>query len=446
MDSNHVHPIRSAAFRDWIIAQFYALHESAPAPGALRAALRTLEARARHGEWPAQKFDRRLGFQGDSFIPSKILLDLTNSSGDLVEITSRGWRLTGNLHHFFRESDSVLALPRPIRPESSAANPLNTLTTLFSLQENDHARLLTWLISALRPTGPYPILVIRGPASSGKSFLTRALRSLIDPSAAPLRRLPGRDREVMRLAFQNWILAFDHVHQVSPRISEALCALSSGDAFEIPQPDLRDPVTMQLARPVILIAPIDETQPAWTPSRSLSNRTLSIRLAPLAFKRPESILSAEFEAAHAAQLAALCDAVASALHNIREVDLNVPRFSDCANWTAAAAPSLGLSEQTIASSIADPAGIWIGADPLRDTLHSFLEPHPVWRGDATTLLSQLRASAPFAILPSTPKMLSESLAGIPGIRFERTKDSTGARILTISRVTEASERTVLTAS
>ena len=149
---------------------------------------------------------------------------------------------------------------------------------------------------------------------------------------------------------------------------------------------------------------------------------------------PESALWSEFETMRPALLAALSEAVASALHNIRDVDLgNVARFSDCANWAAAAAPALGLTEQSIVDAISDPVGIWIGADPLRDTIHAFLQPHSAWIGDATTLLSELRTFAPFAILPATPKDLSAALAGIAGIQFQRSKGTDGVRTITIKR-------------
>src|SRR5207237_8547681 len=119
----------------------------------------------------------------------------------------------------------------------------------------NRAATLLWLPAALRPIGPYPVRVIRGRVSSGKSVFARALRALIDPSAAPVRRLPKRDQELLQLAFQNWILVFDQVHRVPAKISEAICTISSGDAFEIAQPDYREPLTFQVARPIVLIVP-----------------------------------------------------------------------------------------------------------------------------------------------------------------------------------------------
>ncbi len=83
------------------------------------------------------------------------------------------------------------------------------------------------------------------------------------------------------------MLAFDQVQRISARIAGALSALSSGDAYEIPQSDYRDPLVFQVARPVVLVAPSDEMQSAWTPPRSLSNRTLAIDLERIAAPRPE---------------------------------------------------------------------------------------------------------------------------------------------------------------
>ena len=113
LDSRRVLALRSASFRDWLTANFYSEYEAAPSTTALRAALRTLEARARYGELPAQKVDCRLSFEGDPFTPSRIILDLANSSGEVLEISAQGWRRAGNLRHPFHQSPTTLPLPCP---------------------------------------------------------------------------------------------------------------------------------------------------------------------------------------------------------------------------------------------------------------------------------------------------------------------------------------------
>jgi hypothetical protein len=446
IDSRHVHPLRSAHFRDWLTNNFFNEFETAPSPTAYRSALRVLEARARHGEFPPEKLDHRVGFEGDPHLPSRILLDLANSAGDVLEIDSHGWRVRDNLRHAFRESITTLPLPRPIPPsdDNPSANPdaLHRFAQLFSFTTADRARIFTWLMAALRPTGPYPILVLHGPAGSGKTFLARALRALIDPSPALIRRLPDRAEDLLTLAFENWTLAFDDAYRFSSKISDALCAISSGDALRISQPDSRDALEFEVARPIVVVAPHDETKTAWTPHHSLSHRTIMIQRTALKRLYPEAALWSELESLRPSILAALAQATATALRRVRDIDLPaVTRFPDAAVWAAAAAPALGINDLSIIAAINDPAATWIGADPLRDALRSLIAPDAVWTGDATALLNQLRLIAPRAELPSTPKGLSQALPAIRGFRVERARTLQGGRELVISRIADEQEAT-----
>jgi energy-coupling factor transporter ATP-binding protein EcfA2 len=438
LDSRHIHPIRSAAFRDWLTSAFYNEFEIAPSPLAYRSAIRVLEARAKHGDFPSQKLDRRLGFEGDSYAPSRIILDLANPSGQVLEMDSHGWRIRDNMNHSFRQSISTLALPRPLAPlgdqPTPDQSPLDQFARLFLLDNSARARVAAWLVNALRPGGPYPILVLQGPSASGKSTLARALRALIDPSPALVRRFPDRDEELPAYAFENWILAFDDAYHFSAKIADALRAVSSGDVIRIPQPDLRDALEIEVARPIILAAPHDDGQIAWTPPRALSHRTVTLQRPQIRRPQPERAIWSEFESLRPALLAALAQAVVTALHRIRDIDLaNVPRFLDSAYWCAAAAPALGFTEEKMVEAISDPTAMWIGSDPLRDALRTFLPCAAIWTGDATTLLNQLRAVAPRAALPATPKGLAQMLPGIFGFRVERTRTE-HARTLTITRL------------
>jgi hypothetical protein len=437
VDSRRVLTLRSAPFRDWLTANFYGEYETAPSTTAFRAALRVLEARARYGEMPARKVDRRLSFEGDPFTPSRIILDLANANGEVLEISSKGWQTTGNLRHPFHQSETTLALPSP--DSSPSSQPLVQFAEIFRLAQDNRTRAFSWLAAALRPIGPYPVLVLRGPAASGKSMLARALRALIDPSTVPLRRLPVRDRELRQLALQNWILVFDQVYRIPSKIAEALCALSSGDVLEVGRAG-RDPLVRELARPLILIAPTDEARAAWTPPRTLSNRTLTIDLPPITALRSEASLLAQFEGLRPAILGTLATAVATALRRIREVDLgNVARFPDSAAWAVAAASALALDPADIAETFSASSSIWAGSDPLREVVHEFLHQRSSWTGTATELLSQLRAIAPLAGLPATPKGLSQALPRVAGILVSRKRDAQGDRVLTIMPTFDATK-------
>lgn len=435
--------LRSAAFRDWLIAEYYNGNDTAPSTAAFNAALRTLEARARYGDFPVTPVTHRLAFEGDLYLPSKIILDLANAEGEVLEITSRGWATRNNLKTAFKKSPTTLPLPIPTtdhRPPATSHQPLSSLSALFHLTPTQSLTALAWLTAALRPTGPYPILVLNGPAGSGKSVLARALRALIDPSSAPVHRLPQRDRELLQLAFNNWILVLDMVHRVPNKLSETLCAISSGDALEIRQPDQRDPLVFEVARPIILVVPHDETQRAWTPSRTLERRTLIIQLAHIAKPLPEAMLWAGFEALHAPVLGALSGAVSTALRRIRDIDLgNIERFPDSATWIAAAAPALDIDEQAVMHMFGNPKSSWAGSNPLREALYAILESTGAWTGEAMDLLKQLRDRVPLAALPSTTKGLSQALPNIAGIHIIKTREH-GRRILSITKTLDASQK------
>jgi hypothetical protein len=308
IDSRRVFMLRSAAFRNWLTANFHNEYEAAPSSSAFRSALSVLEAQAAYSEAPRQRVHCRLGFEGDLYEPSRILIDLANEAGELVDISSQGWQVTGNMRSAFLQSATALPLPRPERARSGS--PIDQLANLFQWTGTVRTRALTWLVAAFRPIGPYPILVIRGPAGSGKSTLARALRGLIDPSSDPV--CPPR-----RSASHNWVHVCDQVHGLSD-------------------------VLGSIARPILLLAPNDIAGSA------LVNKAITIDLVPVATPRPEAALWTELDLHRPALMAALADALASALRRIHSVDIgNVARLHDSAAWAMAAGPALGLREESI---------------------------------------------------------------------------------------------------
>ena len=56
---------------------------------------------------------------------------------------------------------------------------------------------VAWLLAALRPGRPFPVLAVNGEQGSAKTTLCRQARGLIDPNEAPLRRPPRDERDVM---------------------------------------------------------------------------------------------------------------------------------------------------------------------------------------------------------------------------------------------------------
>ena len=69
----------------------------------------------------------------------------------------------------------------------SICEPSGSLRRFINIQ-NDQQFILTvgWCVAAVRCGSPYPVLAVHGEQGSAKSTFCIIVRSLIDPSAAPI--------------------------------------------------------------------------------------------------------------------------------------------------------------------------------------------------------------------------------------------------------------------
>lgn len=120
-----------------------------------------------------------------------VYLDLGNERREIVEITTSGWRvLSGKAVPVrFVRKENAAELPRPVSDGS-----IGDLRRLVNVRtDEDFVLIVSWVIGALNPDGPYPILIVQGEQGSAKSTTARVLRSIIDPAVEPLRAPPRND-------------------------------------------------------------------------------------------------------------------------------------------------------------------------------------------------------------------------------------------------------------
>src|SRR5262245_62799068 len=120
-------------------------------------------------------------------------------------------------------------LPLPIPQPGGKLEPLAALLNLPS--PDDLALVAAWLLAALRPGGPYPLLVVAGEQGAAKTTLAKMMRALVDPNVAPVRTLPGEERDLFIAANNGHVLAFDNLSALPPWLSDTLCRLASGGSF-----------------------------------------------------------------------------------------------------------------------------------------------------------------------------------------------------------------------
>ena len=326
--------LRSRNFSRWLTREFHKVFDKPPATKALQDAIGLLEARALFDSLEAPVRVRLAEHDG------RIYVDLCNEGWEAVGISADGWLVVSDPPVRFRRSKGMLPLARP-----EAGGSITLLRRFINIGDDDNWILcLAWLAAALRPTGPYPILILQGEQGSAKSTMERILRRLTDPSVAPVRTPPRSDRDLLIAAVNSWVIAYDNLSGIPSWLSDALCRIATGGGFSTRELYTdSDEVFFDAVRPVILNG-IDHL----AERADLAERALILNLPHIGneARRDERQLWADFERELPSILGALFTAVSCALARLPEVKLDsMPRMADFALWAVAAAPALGFTPE-----------------------------------------------------------------------------------------------------
>ena len=205
---------------------------------ALRATL-AREYRRRHGKTPnaSALSDALTALQGEALEAAQkpvnlrlaehdggVVVDLGRVDGKVVVVSARGWELADQSRVLFRRTALTGEMPLPERGGSLA-----DLRDLLNVSDETWPLVVGWLVAALLPGIPHPILLLGGEQGTGKSTMARMLVNLLDPSPAPLRSEP-RDLDAWAVtAAGSWIVGIDNVSGISGWLSDVLCRAVTGD-------------------------------------------------------------------------------------------------------------------------------------------------------------------------------------------------------------------------
>jgi hypothetical protein len=379
-------PLKVKGFRRWLTRLFYQTEAKSPGSQAVQDALGVLEGKALFdgGECPVAT---RLAEHNGA-----IYLDLANDQWQTVEITTTGWQVIAEPPVKFRRPRGMVPLPVPLQGHSlEALRPFVNIAT-----DADWRLLVSWLVAALRPTGPYPVLVVHGEQGSAKSSLSRVLRSLVDPNSAALRTTPRDERDLVITANNGWLIALDNLSHLPEWLSDALCRLATGSGFATRElySDAEE-VIFAAQRPIVLNG-IEElaTRP------DLLDRAILLYLPtiPEHKRQDETVFWQQFAQAQPQILGALLDAVSAAVRTLPGVRLDrKPRMADFALWACAAAPACGWTAQDVLMAYAgvrDAAHeLTLEASPVGSIVRALAEQQDNWCGTASELLTALDALA-----------------------------------------------------
>lgn len=329
-----------------------------------------------------------------------VWLDLGRPDWSLVEVTAMRWRIVPGADVPLIRPGGLGALPVP-RREAGALKGMRRLLNVRPAQdgqpETDFLLMVGWLIAALYPEGPFPILALDGEQGSAKTTAAKMLRRLVDPNMADVRPVPKDERDLFIAACNGRVVAFDNLSSLTPEMADAICRLATGSGFGERALFTNGEEHVGFAQNPVLLNGI----PSLLARGDLADRAIAITLPaiPDDKRRTEADVWKAFNAAAPGILALVLDALVLALRDVPGLKLErLPRMADFARVACAAAPAFGWKVDQMLDAMADNrAGAVVGvieADTIAATVQAIAIDERTWSGTASELLTVINNRTP----------------------------------------------------
>ncbi len=378
----HTLRLRGKLFTIWLRNRYYVETGKAANGEAVGAARGVLEAKAIFDGKRIPLCNRFAEHDG------VIYIDLCDSKWRAVKVTAEGWEVLDKPPVLFRRYAHQHPLPDPIRGGSLAE-----LRPFLNVRHDDEWHLMeAWLATAVFAGIPRPALMMHGVQGAAKTTSSRALKSLLDPSATNSVDL-GRDPAALaQVLDHNAVPCFDNLTNIPSGVADMLCRAVTGGAFS--KRELysdSDDVIYAFMRALILTG---INIPTHAPD--LLDRMLLIELDRIEQKdrRDERSFWAEFVEARPRLFGALLDAIVGILKFRDQIKLDrLPRMADFARLACAYAEHSGVGAKKMMSIIMANAGRQIEevieSDPLATAVRELANARGSWTGTASELWGEL---------------------------------------------------------
>jgi hypothetical protein len=312
------------------------------------------------------------------------------------------------------------------RGKIEALRPFLNLKT-----EADFTIVIGYVLAALRPFAPYPILNPIGSPGAAKTRLLRLIRRLVDPHTAETTPLPSSGEDLFISARNSHFLAYENVSQLSKLMSDHMCRMATGGSFRGRRRFTNTDENLHRGgRPIAFEGIYNVVK-----QPDLLDRLVAIEVERLAEYEDDAVLDRLFDRERPRILGALLDLLVKGLREFAEVKLTLPapRMVGFVKWAVAC--GVPEFEQAYAGNRQDAIGTLLEYDAVAKAVRALMAKRKRWHGTATTLFEALGE------LPEirTPRMLSDSLRLLApmlatvGIHVVPGKRKNAERPLTIER-------------
>ena len=310
-----------------------------------------------------------------------IFIDLCNPNWEAIRITAGGWSIVESPPVRFRWTRGMLPLPCPER-----GGKIEALRPFFNLKtEADFTVIVGYVLAALRPFAPYPILNPIGPPGAAKTRLLRLIRRLTDPNGAETTPLPPSGEELFLSARNSHFLAYENVSHLSKKMSDHLCRMATGGSYRGRRRYTNTDENLHRGGRPISFEGIHNvvTEP------DMLDRLVAIEVERVERYQDDKVLDRNFDRARPRILGALLDLLVAGLREETTVRLTLPAPRMVGFVTWAVACGLPGFEQAYASNRQDAINTLLEYDAAAKAVRALMEGRKRWHGTATKLLADL---------------------------------------------------------
>jgi len=383
-------PIRSRGFRNWLQRLYFQSKGRGANSDAMNQALDTVEAMAQFdGKGKVSLHNRVCQHDGAYWY------DLTNDQWQAIRITETGWQTINDPPVMFRRLSHQK--PQVIPGKNGNLEELNPF--LAGVKDEEHMALIKiWLVTCFLPDFPHTILVPYGEQGSGKSSLSKFMKSVVDPSITDALGIIGDYRELVQNLAHHWLLDYDNLSSLSREAQNIFCRAVTGAAYSKRKLYTDDEDVLTYTRNCLILSGIN--YPATAPD--LLDRCILIELRSLSKSGTnikEDVLKQKFQEAIPSILGGVLDILVAAIQFKKTVKLDgLPRMIDWAEWGYAIAEVMGSGGQAFLDAYRKNIGLRnqeiISSNPVASTLASFMEGREIWIGTPSELLDWLTQLMP----------------------------------------------------
>lgn len=374
-------------------------------------------------------------------LENKVIVDLS-SNNSLVMITEDGYQIVDRLmsrHLNLLPNKYQVPMLNPIESEHNLLDLINHLTNFSSFEEL--FLFTTWIIASYFSMNQMPILVLLGDQGSGKTFTSKLIKDIVDPSKIKHQHKVSSSKDLGIIMENNYLTVLDNLSTLSDEMSDALCqTVSGGQVSTRKLYTTKDIETIDLVgRIVINGINIDNTRP------DLLERSIIIELTKIKnIDMLSEVQMSDLKTQLIPQIhGKIFESISYVLGILDQISLtSKPRMADYATLLVAIGLSLDVSEEESLSIYEENVRFVNGIitdDPLIEALIKVLHRcNDYFEGTASDLLRELFNTG-ISGLPKAANSLSAKIGrlksdlGRIGITIEKEKLTGGIRIIKVFR-------------